>query len=57
MSNTEQNKPARARISFAAIDPYIDTNIILPVEKFVPAKDLVEWGTRRLRQLFIRSVY
>ena len=57
MSNTEQNKPARARISFAAIDPYIDTNIILPTEKFVPAKDLVEWGTRRLRQLFIRSVY
>ena len=46
MSNTEQNNPARARISFAAIDPYVDTNIILPVEKFVSAKDLMEWGTR-----------
>ena len=41
MSNTEQNKPARARISFAAIDPYVDTNVILPVEKFVDRKSVV----------------
>mgnify|MGYP001771572780 FL=1 len=57
MSNTEQNKPARARISFAAIDPYIDRNIILPVEKFVPAKDLVEWGTRNSYPDYLLDLY
>lgn len=57
MSNTEQNKPASARISFAAIDPYVDTNIILPVEKFVPAKDLVEWGTRNSYPDYLLDLY
>ena len=57
MSNTEQNKPARARISFAAIDPYIDRNIILPVEKFVPAKDLMEWGTRNSYPDYLLDLY
>ena len=57
MSNTEQNKPARARISFAAIDPYIDTNIISPVEKFVPAKDLMEWGTRNSYPDYLLDLY
>ena len=57
MSNTEQNKPARARISFAAIDPYVDTNIILPVEKFVPAKDLMEWGTRNSYPDYLLDLY
>lgn len=57
MSNTEQNKPARARISFAAIDPYIDTNIVLPVEKFVPARDLMEWGTRNSYPDYLLDLY
>ena len=57
MSNTEQNKPARARISFAAIDPYVDTNIVLPVEKFVSAKDLMEWGTRNSYPDYLLDLY
>ena len=57
MSNTEQNKPARASISFAAIDPYVDTNIILPVEKFVSAKDLMEWGTRNSYPDYLLDLY
>ena len=57
MSNTEQNKPARARISFAAIDPYVDTNIILPVEKFVSTKDLMEWGTRNSYPDYLLDLY
>ena len=57
MSNAEQNKPARARISFAAIDPYIDTNIILPVEKFVSARDLMEWGTRNSYPDYLLDLY
>ena len=46
MSNTKQNKPSRASFSFAAIDPYVDNKMILPVERFVSGKDLVEWGNR-----------
>lgn len=57
MSNTEQNKPARASISFAAIDPYVDTNIILPVEKFISAKDLMEWGTRNSYPDYLLDLY
>ena len=57
MSNTEKNKPARARISFAAIDRYIDSNIILPVEKFVSAKDLMEWGTRNSYPDYLLDLY
>ena len=57
MSNTEQNKPARARISFAAIDPHIDTHIILPEEKFVSAKDLMEWGTRNSYPDYLLDLY
>lgn len=57
MSNTEQNKPARARISFAAIDPYVDMHIILPVEKFVSAKDLMEWGTRNSYPDYLLDLY
>ena len=57
MSNTEQNKPARARISFAAIDRYIDSNIILPVENFVSAKDLMEWGTRNSYPDYLLDLY
>ena len=57
MSNTEQNKPARARISFAAIDPYVDTHIILPEEKFVSAKDLMEWGTRNSYPDYLLDLY
>ena len=57
MSSTKQNNPARARISFAAIDPYIDTNIILPVEKFVSAKDLMEWGTRNSYPDYLLDLY
>ena len=57
MSSTKQNNPARARISFAAIDPYVDTNIILPVEKFVSAKDLMEWGTRNSYPDYLLDLY
>ena len=57
MSSTKQNNPARASISFAAIDPYVDTNIILPVEKFVSAKDLMEWGTRNSYPDYLLDLY
>ena len=42
MENKEKNP--RLRISFAAIDPYIETNIVAPTEKAVLGKDRVDWG-------------
>lgn len=57
MSSTKQSKPARAGFSFAAIDQYIDTNIILPVEKFVSSKDLMEWGTKNSFPDYLLDLY
>ena len=37
---------AKMRIAFAAIDPYIETNIPSPTEKKVLGRDYVEWGDR-----------
>ena len=57
MSNTKQNKPSRASFSFAAIDPYVDNKMILPVERFVSGKDLVEWGSRNSYPDYLLDLY
>lgn len=57
MSNTKQNKPSRASFSFAAIDPYVDNKMILPVERFVSGKDLVEWGNRNAYPDYLLDLY
>ena len=57
MSNTKQNKPSRAGFSFAAIDPYVDNKMILPVERFVSGKDLVEWGSRNSYPDYLLDLY
>lgn len=44
MENNE-NTSAR-RICFAAIDPFVEVNILSPKEKEVPSRNLVEWGDR-----------
>ena len=57
MSNTKQYKPSRASFSFAAIDPYVDNKMILPVERFVSGKDLVEWGNRNVYPDYLLDLY
>lgn len=57
MSNTKQSKPSRASFSFAAIDPYVDNKMILPVERFVSGKDLVEWGNRNSYPDYLLDLY
>ena len=57
MSNTKQNNPSRASFSFAAIDPYVDNKMILPVERFVSGKDLVEWGNRNSYPDYLLDLY
>ena len=38
------SKTERANISFAAIDPYVESHMVSPVEKKTAGKDIVEWG-------------
>lgn len=51
-----QNK-ARSSFSFAAIDPYIEVNMVLPTEKNMPGKDMVEWGTRNGYPDYLLDLY
>ena len=57
MSSTTQNRPAKAGFTFAAIHPYIDTNIILPTEKYVSHKDLMEWGAKNSYPDYLLDLY
>ena len=57
MSSTKQNKTQRASFSFAAIDPYIETNILLPTERVYAGRDMVEWGTRNAYPDYLLELY
>ena len=43
-------------LSFAAIDPYVQQNIILPTEKEQPGKDMVEWGDKNIYPEYINDL-
>lgn len=47
----------KMKISFAAIDPYIEVNRMLPTEKDIPGKDMVEWGTGNRYPFFLYSLF
>lgn len=55
MSNTKTKE--RASVSFLAIDPYVETNIVSPQERKLPGKDFVEWGTNNLYPEFLSDLY
>ena len=58
MSSTKQtDKTKRSVFSLAAIDPYIETNIVLPTEKLISGKDMVEWGTRNTYPDYLLDLY
>ena len=48
MSSTTDKKAGKARIpvSFAALDPYLESNIVSPKETVVRGGNLVEWGDK-----------
>ena len=56
MSSTKQNNP-RSTFSFAAIDPYIETNILQPTERVYAGRDMVEWGTRNAYPDYLLELY
>lgn len=57
MSSTKQNESKRTGFSFAAIDQYVEQNIILPTEKLINGKDMVEWGTRNAYPDYLLDLY
>ena len=57
MSSTKQNNSRRSAFSFAAIDSYLETNIVSPVEKVLAGRDLVEWGTRNAYPDYLLDLY
>lgn len=52
-----QNDVNRSGFSFAAIDPYVETNIVLPTEKVLSGRDMVEWGTRNAYPDYLLELY
>ena len=57
MSSTKQNNSRRTAFSFAAIDSYLETNIVSPVEKVLAGRDMVEWGTRNAYPDYLLDLY
>ena len=57
MSSTKQTNPKRTAFSFAAIDTYVEQSIILPVEKVIQGKDMVEWGDRNAYPNYLLELY
>lgn len=58
MSSTKQKTESRrTAFSFAAIDSYVETNIVLPTEKIISGRDMVEWGTKNAYPDFLLDLY
>ena len=57
MSSTKQNNSRRSAFSFAAIDSYLETNIVSPVERVLAGRDMVEWGTRNAYPDYLLDLY
>lgn len=55
MSNTQQNN--RAFISFAALDQYVEENIVSPREKRHLNKDFIEWGDGNIYPEYLLDLY
>ena len=53
----KQSESKRSSFRFAAIDSYLETNIVLPTEKLVSGKDMVEWGTKNAYPDYLLDLY
>ena len=57
MSSTKQNKTPRTGFSFAAIDQYVEQNIVLPTEKIISSREWVEGGTKNAYPDYLLDLY
>lgn len=58
MSSTKVKETTRVRanVAFAALDPYIERNIVSPKETQLHGKDFVEWGDNNLYPDYLLSL-
>lgn len=54
MNSTNANKTS---LSFAAIEPYIESHMINPTETLIQSKDLVEWGDGNAYPEYLLELY
>lgn len=55
MSSTDNKM--RSNVSFLAIDPYLESHIVSPVEKMSPGKEFVEWGDNNSYPDYLLDLY
>ena len=55
--NEERTGEAAVKVSFAAIDPYIEVNMILPTERPLGGRNMIQWGSRNIYPEFLYSLY
>ena len=51
------NNKEKANISFAAINPYAESNIVTPKETSYAGREWIEWGDNNLYPEFLQSLY
>lgn len=51
------NEPRRTNVRFAAIDQYVESNIVSPVEKVVRGRDMVMWGDGNIYPSYLTELY
>lgn len=57
MINTPKTEPAKRLVSFAAIDTYVERNIISPRATLVTGDDRYRWGDRDLYPSYLAELY
>ena len=57
MNNTPKTEPAKRLVSFAAIDTYVERNIISPRATLVTGDDRYRWGDRDLYPSYLAELY
>lgn len=53
----DKTEECTVKVSFAAIDPYIEVNMILPTERPAGGRNMIQWGTRNIYPEFLYSLY
>ena len=58
MATSKNNKPKpKVAVSFQAIDPYLERNIVSPFEKRSPGRDYIEWGDGNAYPDYLLDLY
>ena len=54
--NSTKAENVRANVAFAALDPYIESNIVSPKESPVHGKEYIEWGDNNAYPEYLQSL-